>query len=84
MQVLKLIFEKVHTQKSFDFYPTRVMFFKTNLGVGLSTTLKELHTVCFMMQIVADRFFFLSQAEECYIKGAWAKDMDWIGPIYGG
>ena len=84
-QVFK-IFETVHTKKSFDFYPTRVTFLKTNLGVGLPTTSKELHTVCFMMQmIVADRFFnFFQKAEEFYIKGAWAKDTEWIGPIYGG
>ena len=59
-QVFK-IFETVHTKKPFDFYPTRVTFLKTNLGVGLPTTSKELHTVCFMMQIiVADSFFFIS------------------------
>ena len=28
--------------------------------------------------------FFFQKAEEFYIKGAWAKDTQWIGPIYGG
>ena len=38
-----------------------------------------------MQMIVADRFFyFFQKAEEFYIKGAWAKDTEWIGPIYGG
>ena len=34
-----------------------------------------------MMQIVF--FYFFQKAEEFYIKGAWAKDTEWIGPIWG-
>ena len=60
------IFEKVHTQMSFDFYPTRVMLKnKKSRRIGLSTASEAL--VCFMMQIVVDRFVFFQKAEEIYI-----------------
>ena len=48
------------------------------------TTSEALHMVFHDADRCRSFFLFFQKAEEFYIKGSWAKDTEWIGPIYGG